>query len=171
MCAPARRWRGASIGMSADAARWRWSRLSLRLMPTAPACGKKIRRNAAKSSATCRRSPLTVSGDRLQVAEDFAAFRRIFFPHAGAVGISLSDNLLQRHRAASALIPIEAPRQRRAGAHITQRRNQLERVVQPAVQPHAAGRTAEMGRITGERDAPAVIVGRDALVDAIWPLL
>ena len=109
----------------------------------------------------------TVGGDRLQVGQDFAAFRRILFPHAGAVGVSLSDDLLQRHRPPAALVEIEPLRQRRAGAHIAQRRDQFERVVQATVQPHAAGGAVEMGRIAGKRDAPAEIVGRDALVDAV----
>ena len=79
-----------------------------------------------------------IGRDRLKAGKYFAAFGRVLLAHAGAVGVGLCDDLLQRDRPAAALVKIESRRQRRAGADVAQRRDQFESIMQAAIKAHAA---------------------------------
>ena len=115
--------------------------------------------------------PFAIGCDRLKACQDFPAFGRVLLPHAGAVGIGLCDDLLQRDRPAAALVKFE-PRQAGAPARTSRSAATSSKAsCRPPLRPMPPEGLLRCAASPASA-APAVkIARRDPLMDTIGPLL
>ena len=108
-----------------------------------------------------------VCNEGLQALNFSVAPRRVAPLHAHAVGVGLGQNLVLRHRAALPGVQVEQLVRCALvhyGNHLVR---QVNRVMNPAVHAHAAGRAGEVRGVPGKQHPAGPVVVNQAAVDSV----